>query len=298
MEEIGEVQASLSSSIIDSINDIFSNLFSSVDNGIYGILDKITFIDSKIIEKDSFIKLFGNNSTSGILLVCNSLILGIFLFYIINYLFSHITYNKVQNPFAFIFKMIIFVALMNGSLWICKVIINIVSLVSGSICEIGQNLFGEEISFVNFITKINDNIYSSTTTALDITSFDGIIKAFTTFGFMSLIFSYSLRYIMIQIFVLLFPFAILCGIYDKTAWIFKSLSKAFISLLLEQVLIALILVLSFSFSLSATNELSKVLYIGIIYSLTKANTYMYMIFGGITTSITSNLGMMVNRGGG
>ncbi len=294
MEDV-EVESTFS--IIDSINDIFSKIFSSVDNGIYDILDKITFIDSKIIEKDSFIKLFGNNSASGILLVCNSLILGIFLFYVINYLFSYITYSKVQNPLAFIFKTIIFIALMNSSLWICKLIINIVSLISGSICEIGESLFGEEISFVNFITKINDNIYISNAEGLDVTSFDGIIKTFTTVGFMSLIFSYSLRYIMIQVFVLLFPFAILCGIYDKTSWIFKSLSKAFISLLLEQVLVALILVLSFSFSLSASNELSKVLYIGIIYSLTKANTYMYMIFGGITTSITSNIGAITNRGG-
>ena len=283
-------------SILESINNIFSNLFSSVDNGIYGILDKITFIDEKIIQKKNFIKLFGESSTNGILLVCNSLILGIFLFYIANYLFSHITYTRVQEPLAFIFKAIIFIALMNGSLWICKQIINIISLISGSICEIGKSLFGEEISFVNFITKINDNIYISKETTLDVTSFDGIIKTFTTFGFMNLIFSYALRYIMIQVFVLLFPFAILCGIYDKTSWIFKSLSKAFISLLLEQILIALILVLAFSFSLSASDDLSKILYIGIIYSLMKANTYMYMIFGGISTSVTNNIGFMQNKG--
>ena len=291
-----DTSVNLASSILDTINKLLSNFFSSVDNGIYGILDKITFIDTEIIEKESFLKLFGKNSTSGILLVCNSLILGVFLFYIANYLFSHITYNKVQPPYAFVFKAIIFIALMNSSLWLCKQIINIVSLISGSICEIGENLFGEEISFVNFIKTINDKIYSSVDVALDVTSFDGIIKAFTTFGFMNLIFSYSLRYIMIQVFVLLFPFAILLGIYDKTSWIFKSLMKAFIFLLLEQVLVSLILVLSFSFSLSASDDLSKVLYIGIIYSLNKANTYMYMIFGGISTSISNNIGMM-RKGG-
>lgn len=292
-----ETSINLAGSILEAINKIFSNLFSSVDNGIYEILDKITFINTEITEKESFVKLFGKNSTSGILLVCNSLILGIFLFYIANYLFSHITNSKVQPPYSFIFKAIIFIALMNGSLWICKQIINIVSLISGSICEIGKSLFGEEISFVNFIKNINDKIYMSKDASLDVTSFDGIIKTFTTFGFMNLIFSYSLRYIMIQIFILLFPFAILCGIYDKTSWIFKSIVKAFISLLLEQVLISLILVLSFSLSLSASNELSKVLYIGIIYSLLKANTYMYMIFGGITTSISNNIGMISNKGG-
>ena len=292
-----DTSLNLTTSILDTVNKILSNIFSSVDNGIYEILNKITFIDVGIIEKENFIKLFGKNSTSGILLICNSLILGIFLFYIINYLFSHITYSKVQPPYAFIFKAIIFIALMNGSFWICEQIINIISLISGSICEIGKSLFGEEISFTNFITKINNTIYFSNSNGLDVTSLDGIIKTFTNFGFMNLIFSYSLRYIMIQIFVLLFPFAILCGIYEKTSWIFKSLIKAFISLLLEQVLISLILVLSFSFSLSESNEFSKILFIGIIYSLIKANTYMYMLFGGISTNITDKIGTYSKKGG-
>lgn len=289
-----ESVSNLTTSIIESINNIFSNIFSSVDNSIYELLDKIVFVNTDIIEKQSFRKLFGINSGNGILLVCNSLILGIFLFYIINLLFSHITFSKVQPPLAFIFKAIILVIVMNNSLWICKQIINIVYLISGSICEIGKDLFLEDISFVNFITKINDKIYTSKSSGLDVTSFDGIIKTFTTFGFMNLIFSYALRYIMIQIFVLLVPFAILLGIYDKTVWISKAIIKALMTLLLEQVLIALILVLSFSFALSS--DLSKVLYIGIIYSLMKANSYMYMIFGGISTSITTNIGMM-SKGG-
>jgi hypothetical protein len=181
---------------------------------------------------------------------------------------------------------------MNSSYWICLQIINIVSLISSLICDIGKELFNEEISFVNFITKINDSIYISG--EVEVTSFDGLIKTFTTIGFMNLIFSYALRYIMIQVFVMLFPFSILCLISDKTEWIFKAIMKAFISLLLEQVLISIILLLSFSFSLSNTT-MSKILYIGIIYALMKANTYMYMIFGGITTTVSSGINMLANK---
>jgi hypothetical protein len=238
------------------------------------------------------VKIFGSSSTSGILLVCNALILGVLIFYITNYLFSHLTYSKVQTPMQFIFKAIIFVGVMNSSYWICLQIINIVSLISSSICDIGKELFNEEISFVNFITKINDSIYISG--EVEVTSFDGLIKTFTTIGFMNLIFSYALRYIMIQVFVMLFPFSILCLISDKTEWIFKAIMKAFISLLLEQVLISIILLLSFSFSLSNTT-MSKILYIGIIYALMKANTYMYMIFGGITTTVSSGINMLANK---
>ena len=41
-------------SILNIINDLFSKLFSSIDNSIYGILDKITFITPEIIEGKNF----------------------------------------------------------------------------------------------------------------------------------------------------------------------------------------------------------------------------------------------------
>ena len=278
-------------SILEIINNIFGNIFSSVDNSIYELLDKITFINSSIIENNSFSKLFGTKSTEGILLICNALILGIIIFYATNYLFSHLTYSKIQTPSQFIFKCVIFIGIMNESLWICSQIINIISLVSSSIQYIGMQILGEEISFMNFIEKINDTIYTSSF-ILSITSFEGIIKSVTSIGFITLIFSYALRYIMIQIFVLLSPFVFLCLINDRTEWIFKSWIKAFISLLLEQVLIAIILLLAFSIEFTSNDTLSQIIYIGIIYALMKANTYMYMLFGGITTSITNNIGML------
>lgn len=277
-------------SIADIINELFGNIFSSIDNSIYELLDKITFIDSSIIDNTSFSKLFGDKSTEGILLICNALILGIIIFYATNYLFSHLTYSKIQTPSQFIFKCVIFIGIMNESLWICSQIINIISLISSSIQYIGEQILGEEISFMNFIEKINDTIYTSSF-ILSITSFEGIIKSVTSIGFITLIFSYALRYIMIQIFVLLSPFVFLCLINDRTEWIFKSWIKAFISLLLEQVLIALILLLAFSMEFTSNDTLSQIIYIGIIYALMKANTYMYMLFGGITTSITNNFSM-------
>ncbi len=42
--------------IIDTINTIIGNLFSSIDNSLYSILDKITFIDSSILNNNNFEK--------------------------------------------------------------------------------------------------------------------------------------------------------------------------------------------------------------------------------------------------
>lgn len=290
------MEGTSSNAVLQTINELFGNIFSSIDNSIYELLDKITFINSDIVDSNSFSKLFGTSSTNGILLVCNALILGIIIFYATNYLFSHLTYSKIQTPAQFIFKCVIYIGLMNESLWICAQIINIVSLISSSIQYIGEQILSEEISFMNFIEKINNTIYSSNL-EITITSFEGIIKSITTIGFMSLIFSYALRYIMIQVFVLLSPFVFLCLINDKTDWIFKSWIKAFISLLLEQVLISLILLLAFSIEFTSNDTMSQIIYIGIIYALMKANTYMYMMFGGITTSISNNFSMLTRNNG-
>ena len=96
--------------IFNSINELFTKLFSSVDNTIYSLLDDIIFIDTNILSESLFQKLLGT-SNSGILLICNSLILGIILYYSINYLLSHLTYSKIDSPKQFVFKSIIFIAI-------------------------------------------------------------------------------------------------------------------------------------------------------------------------------------------
>ena len=40
--------------IIDTINTIFENLFSSIDNSLYDVLDKVTFISSDILRDSNF----------------------------------------------------------------------------------------------------------------------------------------------------------------------------------------------------------------------------------------------------
>ena len=41
--------------IIDTINTIFGNLFSSIDNNLYSVLDDITFISSDILYDKNFV---------------------------------------------------------------------------------------------------------------------------------------------------------------------------------------------------------------------------------------------------
>lgn len=279
-------QKNISESIFNILNELFSKLFLSVDNNIYSMLDDITFINQDIINGNNFQKILGNSSNNGILLICNSLVFGCILFFSINYLISHLTLGKSQNPMQFIFKGIIFIALMNSSIWLCSEILNLVSIVTDCILNLGKSLFNSEINFSNFVNLINKEVYTSSN-QVNIFSFEGIVKSFTSFGFVNLVFTYSLRYILIQVFVLISPFAILSLTLDKTEWFFKVWIKMFMSLLLEQILVAIILILAFSIEISKNVAFTQLLYIGIIYALMRANTYMRQMFGGLYTSVSN-----------
>lgn len=275
-------------SIFNIINSLFSKLFSSIDNSIYGILDKIAFINKEILEGENFTKIIGNSFEDGVLLICNSLVFGVILFFAINNLFSNFTLTKSQEPSKFIFKLIIFVILMNSSIWLCSEIINLISIITNLILGLGERLFNESISFSNFITLINKEVYVSGA-QFNVLSFEGVVKSFTSVGFMNLIFTYALRYILIQVLVILAPFAILSLVLDKIEFFFKSWIKIFISLMLEQVLIAIILVLAFSINISNDPNLKQLMYIGIIFSIIRANNYMMQLLGGISTTISTNI---------
>ena len=59
--------------ITETINNLFYNLFSSVDNSLYSVLDDLLFISLDIFNDKYMEKFLGINSTSGLILICNSL---------------------------------------------------------------------------------------------------------------------------------------------------------------------------------------------------------------------------------
>ena len=153
-----EEQINFTEIILNSINELFSMIFSSIDNTIYSTLDNLTFISKDILYDGNFQKILGQNANEGILLVCNSLIFGFIIYYSINYLISHLIYSKIDSPKQFIFKCIIFIAIMNSSLWICSEIINIITIITNTISALSYSLFGKETTFSNFINIINEKM--------------------------------------------------------------------------------------------------------------------------------------------
>ena len=273
-----------------------SSLFSSIDNSIFSLFDSLIFIDASILETFKMETLLGNYQ-SGILLLSNSLILGFLSYYCIRLIFSHFLSIEIESPIQVIIKLIIFTIIMNYSFTFCYYIIDTTSLISNSILEIFSNMFGKNISFSFFLETANATL-SFSDGNFNVFSLDGILKSILSIGIVNSVLSYSFRYILINLFVLLSPFAILTLINQNTSWIFKSWLKAFILMLFLQILIATILVLSLTFYFSSIfNDktiFNKLVLISSVYTLIKSNDILKELLGGISTNISTNLFYMKN----
>lgn len=276
-------QINIVQTITQTINNLFSNLFSSVDNSLYSVLDDLLFINSDIL-KDKYLNLILGSSSSGIILICNSLLIGLCMYYAIKLLLSHLTFSQVQKPSQFIFKLFLCVISMNFSSFIIKNTIYLISDLSLSIREVGEIAFDKSICLSTFIQEFNSTIYLEDV-SFNIFTLDGLLKSFISIGFLNLAISYAIRYIMIKVFIFISPFAFISLVNSSTSWFFKTWIKMFFSLLLLQIFVPLILLVTFSIDYNSSDIFSKIVYIGAIYSLIKANTFVKEFMGGLSTDV-------------
>ena len=283
-----ENASTITQTIIDTINTIFENLFASIDNNLYSVLDNITFINSDILNDKNFENLLGTSASNGILLIANSLLFGFILYYGLRYLLSFFMYYQVENPFRFFMKLIIFGLCMNFSFFFIELFLDLNNNICSAIQSLGASLFGKEISFSSLITTIHTNM-AIDTNSINIFSVNGFIQGTLSISLLNLVFSYSFRYIMIKVFVLLSPFAFLSLTLDSTSWFFKSWFRNLFSLLLIQIIVSLVLLILFSFDFSSTNLLNQFIYVGGIYALIKANSFVREFIGGISTNVSQTV---------
>ncbi len=284
-----ENTSNITDTIINTINTILKNLFSSIDNNLYDILDNIVFISEDILKDKYLENIFGSSASNGILLIANSLILGFLIYFSVKYLMSHLSFSQIESPYQFLFKLIFFGLCMNFSYFIIEQLLLINSNITLAIKSLGEDLFNKQICFSSLITEINSTISIDTAT-LNVFSLDGLIKSTLSVSLLSLIFSYSLRYIIVKIFILLSPFAILSLCLNSTSWLFKSWLKNLFSLLFIQIIVSIVLLILFSMDYASGNLLNKFIYVGAIYFLIRANSFVKEFLGGISTTISQSVG--------
>ena len=281
-------QSNITQTILNTINYIFETLLSSIDNRLYGILDDLTFVNSDILHDNYFSKIFGTSTTNGILLIANSLLLGILLYFAVKYFISHIAFIESERPFPFIFKLIIYGLCMNFSYFILEQILDINSYITLAIRDLGNQLFGKSICFSELISIINNSV------SIDNSSLNIFLKATMSMSLLGLVFSYSLRYILIKIFILIAPFAILSRASNSLSWFFKAWARNLFSLLFIQIIVAIVLLILFSMKYDSSNLFTKFIYIGGIYALLQVNSFVREFIGGVSTNVTQGVNNFMN----
>lgn len=283
--------------IFETINSLFSNLFSSIDNSLYPILDDITFIDTDILTNSPLEQLLGSQTQNGIMLICNACLIGVFLYFVLSNFLSFYTFSNYQRPLSFFFKFIIFGLLMNGCFFFCEQIISLFSLLSSAIRNLGESIFNEAICFSSLIENLNSMV-SIGKDEFNLFSLDGLIKGFVSFGLFQLLFTYSLRYVLIKVWILVSPFAIMSLVLNSTSWFFRIWLRSFLAFLSVQLFVAFVLLIAFSVNYT-DDLLSKLIIVGCIYAFTKANHMVREWFGGISSEISggfSNVKSMFKGG--
>ena len=268
--------------ITETINNLFSNLFSSIDNSLYSVLDDLLFVGPDLFNDSNLEKILGSFNSNGLILICNSLLLGFTLYYACFLMLSKFTFSEVQKPAQFVFKLFFCAVAINSSLFIVEIFLTLFSNISSAIREVGEIIFDENICLSTFTEKFNSTIYVEFS-GLNLFSLDGLMKTFISIGMFNLAISYSIRYILIKVFIVFTPFAFISLVTPKTSWIFKSWFKLFVSLLSLQILVSLILLISFSLEYSSVDSFSRFVYMGSIYTLIKANSFVKDFMGGLST---------------
>ena len=274
--------------ILDTINSLCQSLFSSIDNTIFSLLDEVIFINSEITETNYLERIIGTNVNSGLLILANSLLVAFVLYYAIRRFTAFYNGHEVESPYKFVIRAIFICIFMNFSLSICSSIISFSCEISEFICGLGNTIFKRNISFSSLINELSGN----SSTNFNIFSIDGILTSMLSISSLSLVITFTFRYILAKILILLSPFAFLCLLNKNTSGFFKSWLKSFISLLLVQIIVALILLLPFAIlKENSSTMFSKFLLIGSVYTLQKANQFVKEFINGTGISTDFNSGI-------
>ena len=125
---------SLAKTIFEIINTMFSNLFSSIDNGIYTLLNDIVFLDSSAVITDSIQNIFFSDKFN-LLILANILVGCIFTYKIIKIVISLYTSQDTQFPYIYVIKSVTIIISMNCCLFICQQILEINYLITEYLLE-------------------------------------------------------------------------------------------------------------------------------------------------------------------
>lgn len=269
-----------SNNILNNINIVAEKLFKSVEGQVYTALDKIVVIGPEILNEEPLKNICKNSFVNDISLIANVLVIFYVIYFVFNQFINIYNGNNYENIYKFIIRTVIIEIAITQSYYICEEILNIFKILTNAIDELLKGFCKEDISFESFkkiITNIDDIMND------DLLSLNGIIKGMISFGSVSVLINFAIRYVTTIFLVIISPFAILTLESNISSGIFKSWIKLLFTNLIVQIIIKFVIVIPIMFK-NKEDLMYKIILVGSIYIIYKINSFTKEIFAKITES--------------
>lgn len=255
--------------IISVINTLLQNIFSAVDGELFDILDSLVMINKDILLTEPIEKLGFKSEDNSIILIALTFITMFAIFFGIKRLINMYNAGSTKDTAKFILRVVICTILMMSSYFLIETVLNINELFGDVLKNIGEEITDKEISFVTLKETILELEKDMTDTAI---SLDGVIKGMVSFGVVSLVFTFAIRYVTVIFLILISPIAIMLAINDSTFVIFVKWCKLFITNLFIQNAVLLVITIPLCID-DVDSVMFKVILVGSIYILYKIKSF-------------------------
>lgn len=269
--------------IINNFTVILEKLFKSVENQVFEVLDEIILIGPDILKSEPLKYIFFENKVNGLIIIANSFLLFFFIYYVLSNLISMYNGKNIPNMYSFIIRILLVAILVNCSYFICNQILEIFELFSESVEMFTKEICKQEINFVNLkeaIISLEDFMQS------DVLSLDGIMKGVLSFGALSILIQFSIRYVTIIFLLMISPFAFVSLMSDLTQEFFKTWMKLFVTNLLVQVVVKLLILIPLLYK-HTNHTMYKIILVGSIYLIYKTNQFVKELFAKFSSDVQS-----------
>ena len=118
----------------------------------------------------------------------------------------------------------------------------------------------------------------------DMLSLDGIIKGVISFGSISILINFAIRYVTVIFLIIISPFAFASLSSELTLGIFKTWIKTLIVSLMTQVIVKFIILIPMLYK-NVNSMMYKIILVGSIYIIYKINNFTKEIFLKITSDM-------------
>ncbi|MCX8075192.1 MAG: hypothetical protein N2749_06390 [Clostridia bacterium] len=264
--------------IINNLNIISEKLFKSVEGQVYEVLDKITVITPDILRTEPLKNIVSTDRINGMIIIANSFILFYICYYIFTQLISMYNGRKIENVYLFIIKIVVIYIIVNNSYYICEIILDLFEKFSYSIDLFTQELSNEKINFNSLkedIVSIEDFMKT------DLFSLNGIIKGVISFGMLTILINFSIRYVTIIFLIVISPFAIMTASSKISSGFFKTWIKLLLTNMFTQIIVKLLLIVPIVYK-STDSVMYKIILVGTIYLLYRITTFTKELFTKIS----------------